>query len=88
MNTVHINKQNNIKQISTKLNYFSILDKRTQTLRKQSNTSRLLIILLIIWNIILSFQFIPTIIDIPQFTDEQNELIIQLEQIPLEVIGE
>lgn len=81
-----MNKSNNIKQIPTKLNYFSIIDKRTRALRKQGNTSRLLIIALIIWNIILSCQFIPAPANIPQFTDKQNEQIMVLEEIPLEIL--
>lgn len=83
-----INKSNNIKQIPTQLNYFNIIDKRTIALKKQGNTSRLLIIALIIWNIILSCQFLPAPANIPQFTDKQNEQIMMLEEIPMEIIGE
>ena len=85
MNTVQINKTNNIKQIPTQLNYFNMMHKRTMALRKQSNTSRLLIIALIIWNIILSCQFLPAPANIPQFTDKQNEQIMMLEEISTEV---
>lgn len=80
------NMSNNIKQIPTQLNYFNMMHKRTMALRKQGNTSRLLIIALIIWNIILSCQFLPAPANIPQFTDKQNEQIMMLEEIPMEVL--
>ena len=88
MNTVQINKTNNIKQIPTQLNYFNMMHKRTIALKKQGNISRLLIIALIIWNIILSCQFLPAPANIPQFTDKQNEQIMMLEEISTENIGE
>ena len=75
-------KTNNIKHIPTDLNYFYNLNTKLKRLKKQGNTSRLLIIVLIIWNIILSLQLIP--VNIPQFTDKQNEQIMQLEEIPTE----
>lgn len=78
------NVSNNIKQIPTQLNYFNMMHRRTIALRKQGNISRLLIIALIIWNIILSCQFLPAPANIPQFTDKQNEQIIMLEEIPTE----
>lgn len=80
------NVSNNIKQIPTQLNYFNIMHRRTIALKKQGNTSRLLIIALIIWNIILSCQFLPAPANIPQFTDKQNEQIMMLEEIPMEVL--
>lgn len=86
-----MDKSNNIKQIPTKLNYFSIIDKRTKLLRKQGNISRLLIIALIIWNIFLTCAVIPNSSLIPQFTDKQNEKIMIEEFIPpynLQHIGE
>ena len=90
MNTAQINKTNNIKHIPTELNFYYNLNTKVKRLRKQGNTSRLLILALIIWNIVLTINLIHPQINspIPQFTDEQNELIMQLEQIPLEVIGE
>lgn len=87
MNTVQINKTNNIKQIPTQLNYLNMMHRRTIALKKQGNISRLLIIILIIWNIILSCQFLPATAIIPQFTDKQNEQIMMLEEIPTEVLG-
>lgn len=80
-----------IKQIPTELNFYYNTNKRINRLKKQGNKSRLLIILLILWNIVLTLQFIPQKTIIPQFTDKQNELIMQLEEIPqeeLENIGE
>lgn len=82
-------KTSNIKHIPTELNYFYNTNKRIKILRNQSNTSRLIIIALIIWNIFLTIPHIhfehP---NIPQFTDAENELIMQLEDIPTEIIGE
>lgn len=86
MNTAHINKQNNIKHIPTELNFYYNLNTRVKRLKKQGNISRLLIIALIIWNIILSCQFLPAPANIPQFTDKQNEQIMMLEEIPMEVL--
>ena len=80
------NMSNNIKQIPTQLNYFNMMHRRTIALKKQGNISRILIIALIIWNIILSCQFIPAPANIPQFTDKQNEQIMMLEEIPMEVL--
>lgn len=71
------------KQISTELNYFYNTNKRIQALRKQGNKSRLLIIFLILWNIFLTWQALPIQTPIPQFTDAENELIMQLEEIPI-----
>jgi hypothetical protein len=75
-------KTNKLKFIPTELNYFHIIYKKTQALRKQGNTSRLLIIALIIWNIILTFAVIPNNSTIPHFTDKQNEKIMVEEFIP------
>ena len=91
MNTVQINKTNNIKQIPTQLNYLNMMHRRTITLKKQGNISRLLIIALIIWNIFLTCAVIPNSSLIPQFTDKQNEKIMIEEFIPpynLQPIGE
>lgn len=81
----------NIKLIPTELNFYHNTNKRINRLKKQGNTSRLLIITLIIWNIVLSCQFIPAPVNIPQFTDKQNEQIMIEEYIPpydLQPIGE
>lgn len=79
-------RKQNIKLTPTELNYFYNTNKRINRLKKQGNTSKLLIITLIIWNIILSCQFIPAPAIIPQFTDKQNEQIMMLEEIPMEVL--
>ena len=84
MNTAKINKTNNIKRIPTQLNYFNMMHKRTMLLKKHGNISRLLIITLIIWNIFLTCAVIPNSSPIPQFTDKENQLIMQLEEIPTE----
>lgn len=86
MNTAQINKTNNIKHIPTELNFYYNLNTRVKRLRHQGNTSRLLIIALIVWNIVLTINLIhPQITtNIPQFTDAENELIMQLEEIPTE----
>lgn len=88
----NIARKQNIKPIPTELNFYHNTNKRISRLKKQGNTSRLLIIGLIIWNLILSLQQInfnhP---NIPQFTDKQNEQIMIEEYIPpynLEPIGE
>lgn len=80
------NMSNNIKHIPTQLNYFNMMHRRTIALKKQGNISRILIIALLIWNIILSCQFLPAPANIPQFTDKQNEQIMMLEEIPVEVL--
>jgi hypothetical protein len=84
MNTA--TKQSNIKHKPTELNIYYNFNTRIKRLKKQGNTSRLLILALIIWNIVLSINLIhPQITtNIPQFTDAENELIMQLEEIPTE----
>lgn len=82
-------KTNKIKSIPTELNFYHNTNKRIYRLKKQGNTSRLLILALIIWNLFLTIPHIyfnhPSI---PQFTDTENELIMHLEEIPTEIIGE
>ncbi len=88
MNNTAINT-NNIKKIPTELNYFYNTNKKIKQLKKQGNTSRILILALIIWNLFLTIPHIhfnhP---NIPQFSDTENESIMQLEEIPTEIIGE
>lgn len=88
MNNI-VHKSNNIKHIPTELNFYHNTNKRINRLKKQGNTSRLLILALIIWNLSLTLPHIhfnqPSI---PRFNDSVNELIMQLEEIPTEVIGE
>lgn len=81
MNNVAI-KQNSTIEMSTPHNYFKRMDTAFKRLKKQSNTSRLLIIFLILWNIVLTLQPIPQKTIIPQFTDKQNEQIMIEEYIP------
>lgn len=89
MNTAQKNKTNNIKHIPTELNFYYNLNTRVKRLRRQGNTSRLLIIVLIIWNLFLTISIAQQQIttNIPQFTDKQNEQIMMLEEIPMEVLG-
>ena len=75
-------KPNNIKFMPTELNYFTQMYKRIKSLKKQGNTSRLLIIALIIWNIVLTCAVFPNSSPIPQFTEEQNKQIMIEEFIP------
>lgn len=86
MNTAQMNKTNNIKHIPTELNFYYNLNTRVKRLRRQENTSRLLITALIIWNLFLTINIAQQQIttNIPQFTDAENELIMQLEEIPTE----
>jgi len=64
---------NKLTYIPTELNYFTLMNKRLKTLRKQGNTSRLLIIALIIWNITLTCQYIPSNSAQPiEMQDKQN----------------
>lgn len=79
-------QQNKIKYIPTELNFYHNINFRINRLKKQGNTSRLLIIFLILWNIVLTLQPIPQKTIIPQFTDKQNEQIMMLEEIPMEVL--
>jgi len=51
-------KQTNIKYIPTGLNYHYCLNRKCNKIIKQTNTSRLLIIALIVWNLILTTGFI------------------------------
>lgn len=76
-------KKKSIKQIPTELNYFYNTNKRINQLKKQGNKSRLLILALIIWNLVLTLQiYEPDSNIIPQFTDKENELIMIQESIP------
>lgn len=75
-------RKQNIKPIPTELNYFYNTNKRINKLRKQGNTSRLLIIALIIWNLVISMNYLKSNTTIPQFTDKQNKQIMIEEFIP------
>lgn len=75
-------KPNKLAFIPTELNYIAMNNKRVKALRKQGNTSRILIIFLILWNIFLTCAVIPNSSPIPQFTEEQNKQIMIEEFIP------
>lgn len=57
MNTA--TKQNNIKHIPTELNYFYHTHKMIRRLKQQGNTSRLIILGLLIYNTILTVKIYP-----------------------------
>lgn len=90
MNTAQTNQTNNIKRLPTQLNYFYLMNKKLKRHREVINVSRIMILLLIVWNLILTTALILPAFSspIPQFTDKQNEQIMMLEEIPTEIIGE
>ena len=49
---------------------------------KRTKKNALLLIILILWNVFLTYQVIKYNSIIPTFTDKQNEIIMQLEEIP------
>lgn len=55
---------------------------------KPRKNNAILLIILILWNIFLTFQVIQNNSPFPRFTDSENEIIMQLEEIPFEVIGD
>lgn len=81
-----INQTNNIKKLPTQLNYFYLMDKKLKRHREVINVSRIMILLLIVWNLIITTALILPAFSspVPQFTDKQNEQIMQLEEIPTE----
>lgn len=84
MNNTSKKYTNNVKYIPTELNYFNYINQQIKRIKKHCTTSRLLIIALIIWNIILTCSIIPakTPANIPQFTDKENQEIMIQESIP------
>ena len=86
---------NKIKYLPTELNYFTHLNKKLQRHREIINVSRIMILILLVWNLLITTALILPAFSspIPQFTDKDNELIMQLEEIPtkqlqFEPIGE
>jgi hypothetical protein len=65
---------------------YNKMTKRLVNLRKQSNILKLLILILLLWNGALTYNLFNT--PIPQFTDEQIEIIMHEEEIQAELIGE
>ena len=78
-----LHNHNNIRYIPTPHNYFTQTNNTLKRLKHQGNISRLLILALIIWNIILTVIISQPITraNIPQFTDLENQMITQLEEI-------
>lgn len=81
-----MNQTNNIKRLPTQLNYFYLMDKKLKRYIEVINVSRIMILLLIVWNLILTTALILPAFSSPisQFTDKENQLIMQLEEIPTE----
>lgn len=79
-------KQNNIKHIPTELNFYHIINNKLKKHREVINISRIMILLLIVWNLLITTALIIPAIKspIPQFTDSENKTISQLEEIPKE----
>ena len=72
--------------IHTQQSFYHWMSKNINKLRRQGNTSRLLIIGLIIWNIALTISAIKPILNnpqIPQFDESTNQQIINQESIPI-----
>lgn len=80
-----MNQTNNIKRLPTQLNYFYLMDKKLKRHREVINVSRIMILLLIVWNLIITTALILPAFSspIPQFTNKQNEQIMMLEEIPM-----
>ena len=81
-----MNQINNIKRLPTQLNYFYLMDKKLKRHKEVINVSRIMILLLIVWNLLITTALILPAFSspIPQFTDKQNEQIMMLEEIPME----
>ncbi len=81
---------NKVKYIPTELNYINYTSNQIKAIKKHCNTSRLMILALILWNLILTTCLvIPAIKDaqspIPQFDDATNKQIIIEEGIPVDL---
>lgn len=85
-----MNQTNNLKRLPTQLNYFYLMDKKLKKHREVINVSRIMILILLVWNLLITTALILPAFSspIPQFTDKQNEQIMMLEEIPMENIGE
>lgn len=61
------------------------MDKKLKRHREVINVSRIMILLLIVWNLIITTALILPAFSspIPQFTNKQNEQIMMLEEIPM-----
>lgn len=81
-----MNQTNNIKRLPTQLNYFYLMDKKLKRHREVINVSRIMILILLVWNLLITTALILPAFSspIPQFTDKENQLIMQLEEIPTE----
>ena len=67
--------------------YLTYTTNKTTKIKRTKNNA-LLLIILILWNVFLTYQVIKYNSIIPTFTDKQNEIIMQLEEIPMELIGD
>lgn len=84
-----MNQTNNLKRLPTQLNYFYLMDKKLKKHREVINVSRIMILILLVWNLLITTALILPAFSspIPQFTDKQNEQIMMFEEIPTEVLG-
>ena len=75
--------------ISTLYNYDNKIKTTFKRVINQGMISRILILLLIIWNITLTITIYKPMqqAPFPTFTDSENELIMQLEEIPTEKLN-
>lgn len=71
--------------IHTQQSFYYWMSKSINKLKRQGNTSRLLIIGLILWNIFLTIPHIQTGSNIPQFDDKMNKQIMMEEAIPFDL---
>lgn len=84
--TKNTTTQNNIKHIPTELNFYYIINNKLKRHREVINISRIMILILLVWNLLITTALIIPAIKspIPQFTDNDNKIISQLEDIPQE----
>lgn len=85
MNTARIHQTTSkVIPIHTQQSFYHWMSKSINRLKKQGNTSRLLILGLIVWNIALTVTIAKPIINStpPQFDAKTNQQIINEEAIP------
>lgn len=85
MNTATKPQNKKVIPLHTEQTFYYWMTKSINRLKTQGNTSRLLIIGLIIWNIFLTIPHIKTGLNTPQFDDKMNKQIMIEENIPFEL---
>ena len=75
-----------IQFIPTELNFINYTKRQLNKIKNNCNLSRFLILSLILWNLILTYKVFDVSLSnpAPKTTPAQDELIIQLEEIPTE----